>query len=159
MVVLNHLTSKQPEVVNFQNAALDPVDLTAISSGLEPASVGAPSLVSGLWEAHSKYGKTNWADLVKPAVDLAEKGFSVSIQLANATQNLGEDAPLRKSELFFPNNVPLAEGKVLRNPALAKLLKAISVNGSAGINEMVVRFAFKITHQFVNIRFSFLRRR
>lgn len=132
MLVLNHLTSKQPEIINFQNPASDPVDLSNINTGLEPNTVGIPSLISGLYEAHKRHGKTRWADLITPAIDLAEKGFSVSIQLANATQNLPEDAPLRRSELFFPNNIPLAEGRVVRNGPLSKLLTAISVNGSAG---------------------------
>src|SRR5882672_3435971 len=40
-------------------------------------SSGVPGTVSGFALAHSKYGKLKWADDMKPAVDLAAKGFPV----------------------------------------------------------------------------------
>lgn len=131
MLVLNHLKSKQPDIINFQNSASDPLPIS------EP--VGIPSLISGLFVAHTKYGKLKWPEILQPAIELAEKGFSVSIQLANATQNLPEDSPLRTSQFFFPNNIPLAEGKLIRNAPFSKLLKAVSVNGSAGISNFQVK--------------------
>src|SRR2546422_3030200 len=37
-------------------------------------SVGVPGSVAGLWEAHRKYGKLPWKDLVAPAIVLARDG-------------------------------------------------------------------------------------
>ena len=38
-------------------------------------AAGVPGTVAGLWEAHQRYGKLPWKDLVMPAVQLAEEGF------------------------------------------------------------------------------------
>ena len=39
---------------------------------------GVPGTVDGLINAHSKYGKLLWKEVIQPAIDLAEKGFRVS---------------------------------------------------------------------------------
>jgi gamma-glutamyltranspeptidase/glutathione hydrolase len=41
-------------------------------------SVGVPGTVRGFELAHKKYGRKSWAELVKPAVDLAANGFPIS---------------------------------------------------------------------------------
>ena len=43
---------------------------------------GVPGSVSGMWAAHQRYGVLPWADLVEPAVDLAE-GFEVTQRFYN----------------------------------------------------------------------------
>ena len=49
-------------------------------------SVGVPGTVAGLALAHAKYGsgKFTLAELIAPAIDLAEKGFQVEDDLANS---------------------------------------------------------------------------
>lgn len=44
---------------------------------LGPYSVAVPGLLSGLALAHRTYGKLPWADLVQPAIALAERGLSL----------------------------------------------------------------------------------
>jgi gamma-glutamyltranspeptidase/glutathione hydrolase len=44
---------------------------------LGPHSVAVPGLVSGLALAHRTYGRLPWADLVQPAIALAERGLSL----------------------------------------------------------------------------------
>jgi len=44
---------------------------------------GVPGTVSGMWEAHQKYGSLPWEQLVAPAIDLAANGFVMPEQLAN----------------------------------------------------------------------------
>ncbi|WP_449406776.1 gamma-glutamyltransferase [Mucilaginibacter aquatilis] len=46
-------------------------------------AAGVPGSVDGMVQAHQKYGKLKWADLVQPAIDLASKGFVVTRHLAN----------------------------------------------------------------------------
>src|SRR2546428_3000306 len=46
----------------------------AASSLTGHLSVGVPGSVAGLWEAHRKYGKLPWKDLVAPAIVLARDG-------------------------------------------------------------------------------------
>jgi gamma-glutamyltranspeptidase/glutathione hydrolase len=44
---------------------------------LGPHSIAVPGLVSGLALAHRTYGRLPWADLVQPAIKLAERGLSL----------------------------------------------------------------------------------
>jgi gamma-glutamyltranspeptidase/glutathione hydrolase len=48
---------------------------------------GVPGSVDGMWEAHKKYGRLAWGELVTPALELAEKGFQITEQEA---KNLNE---------------------------------------------------------------------
>src|SRR6476659_3360697 len=48
---------------------------------------GVPGTVRGLEYASQKYGKKLWADLVRPAVDLAAKGFVLSYGQAQGLRN------------------------------------------------------------------------
>jgi gamma-glutamyltranspeptidase len=128
MIILNHLTSKPPMVINFQDAAPGPVNASLIVNGQGPLAVGIPGLLSGLWESHKKFGKLKWADLLQPSIQLSNLGINVSSQLAGAVQGIPGDSPLRRSQLFFPNNIPLAEGQVIRQPAFGKLLDSLAQN-------------------------------
>ena len=38
-------------------------------------AVGVPGELRGLWKVHKDYGKLEWARLVTPSIELAEKGF------------------------------------------------------------------------------------
>lgn len=49
-------------------------------------SVGIPGELAGLWEAHQRFGRLTWAELVDPALQLAINGFKVSKALAKSLQ-------------------------------------------------------------------------
>ena len=46
--------------------------------------MGVPGELAGLYEAHAMFGKVDWAKLVDLAINLADKGFNVSEDLAVA---------------------------------------------------------------------------
>ena len=50
-------------------------------------AAGIPGTVAGLWAAHTRHGTLPWADLVQPAVTLAERGFEVDPKLAANVAN------------------------------------------------------------------------
>src|SRR5215467_1485426 len=52
-------------------------------------AAGIPGTVRGLEYANKKYGKKSWAELVRPAVELAAKGFPVSYGLAQGLKTRG----------------------------------------------------------------------
>ncbi len=47
-------------------------------------AAAVPGTVRGLGLAHSRYGKTPWSDLVRPAARLARQGFPISADLAGS---------------------------------------------------------------------------
>ena len=59
-----------------------PVDF--LDAALSGRSVGVPGVLRVLELAHRREGRLPWADLFKPAIELAENGFAVPPQLAKA---------------------------------------------------------------------------
>ena len=102
-------------------------------------SVGVPGSVAGLWEAWHTLGSKNktWQELVAPAIDLAERGFSVDAAfvepIALLTSRLAKNAT--SAALFLPNGAPPARGSTWRNPDLAAVLRRIAQQGPAGFYE------------------------
>ncbi|MFC4701314.1 gamma-glutamyltransferase [Glaciecola siphonariae] len=58
-------------------------DVKRLESLFGALASGVPGTVSGMWEAHKKYGTLPWSELVAPAVALAKEGFIVPEKLAN----------------------------------------------------------------------------
>jgi gamma-glutamyltranspeptidase / glutathione hydrolase len=101
-------------------------------------SVGVPGSVAGLWELHQKLGskKKTWAELLAPAIALAEKGFPVSdafIETLTFARKRLEKHPASVA-LFFPNGNPPPKGSTFVNPELAAVLKRIE-KGPKGFYE------------------------
>ena len=100
-------------------------------------AVGVPGTVKMLEAAHKQYGKLPWAQLFAPAITLAESGFKVSPRLATLLKN---DAHLKKDPAaaafyYRPGGSALQVGDLLKNPALADVLRQIAANGSSGLHE------------------------
>ena len=103
-------------------------------------AVGVPGVVKLLEAAHRGHGKLPWAQLIQPAITLAEQGFAVSPRLQAllaATPSLRAD-PLAAAYFFQADGQPLAVGQRLRNPALAEVLRRIAAEGSAALHSGAV---------------------
>src|SRR6185369_7338911 len=96
------------------------------------AAVGVPGTVAGMMYALEHYGTRKRAQLVAPAVTLAEKGFPIdeelAITLAAETKHLGAWDSSRR--IFFKDGRTLRAGDVLRNHDLAKSLWLIGRDGA-----------------------------
>lgn len=100
-------------------------------------AVGVPGTVAGLAMAHAQYGSgtLTFADLVAPAIALAEDGFPVSVDLAFslATYEKRLKADPDAARIFFkPDGALYTPGEILKQPDLARSLRAIADNGPAG---------------------------
>jgi gamma-glutamyltranspeptidase/glutathione hydrolase len=94
-------------------------------------SVGVPGNIRLMALAHRKWGRLRWARLFTPAIRLAEDGFSATRALAGASANMAgnwADFPTIRA-LYTANGQPLAEGAMVRNPALAALLRKVAADG------------------------------
>lgn len=95
-------------------------------------SVAVPGLVKGLWEIHSKYGKMKWADVLAPAIKIAEEGFFVYPDLEKALkerQDVLAKFPDSKKIFIKNDGTTYKVGEVLVQTDLANTLKAIAKNG------------------------------
>src|SRR5216683_2442885 len=96
-------------------------------------SVAVPGTVAGLGLALKTYGTLKLADVMAPAIRLAENGFPVSEKLARefAEEKPGlERFPLSR-KIFLGDGQMLKPGATLRQPELAATLKRIAKNGAA----------------------------
>jgi len=100
----------------------------AIPGGL---SAAVPGVVAMLAAAHREQGKLPWARLFEPAIELADKGFFVSARLHTLLQDertLQRDP--QAGPLFYDaRGEPRPVGYLLKNPALAAVLRAIAARG------------------------------
>ena len=100
-------------------------------------SVGVPGTVKLLEEAHRRFGRLPWAQVIAPAIRLAEEGFAISPRLAGMLAretNLARD-PRAAAYFYEPDGRPKTVGTVLRNPAFARTLRAIAELGAAAFYE------------------------
>lgn len=105
----------------------------AVNSGL---SVGTPGLVRMLELAHRRHGRLRWSRLFEPAIALAERGFPVSPRLhAQIAGNRQLAAQPAARAYFYPDGQPAAVGHLLKNPALAAVLRTIAANGAQAFYE------------------------
>ncbi len=107
---------------------------TAVNSG---RAVGVPGAVAMLAMAHQQHGRLPWTRLFEPALSLSEQGFPVSQRLHTL---LKDDATLRKDPVanayfYRVDGTPHPVGHVLRNPALASVLRQLAAQGPAALHE------------------------
>ena len=107
---------------------------SAVFSG---RSVGVPGLVSMLAHAHERHGKLPWADLFRPAIDLARNGFSVGRRLNYLLSRWGARRFGKTARAYFFDAAgrPRPVGYRLKNPAFADTLEAIAKMGPKAFYE------------------------
>ncbi len=108
-----------------------------------------PGTVRGLGLAHARFGKTPWAELVRPAAKLARDGFPISAELARslnrqlAPRNLEPGQPAARNDfgrlgdfpetiaaLGKPDRTPWKSGDRLIQQDLAACLDRIAERGA-----------------------------
>ena len=100
-------------------------------------SVGVPGAVRMLEAAHKAHGRMAWADLLKPAIDLAERGFQVSPRLNTLLQSekFLKNDPVAAQYFYDASGTPWPVGHVLKNPEYAQVLRGIAARGSSALLE------------------------
>lgn len=96
---------------------------------------GVPGAVAGLFASH-KYAKLPFAKLIQPAIELAEKGFTISEREARSLNSLQNDLKKFNSVMpVFVNATGWKAGDTLVQIDLANTLKRIRDKGAAGFYE------------------------
>lgn len=97
-------------------------------------AVGVPGSVSGMEYAREKYGTMKRADLLAPAIQLAEQGFVLDqgdIDLLRTATDDFKDDPA-SAAIFLRDGQPFGVGDRLAQSELAKTLREISSKGTDG---------------------------
>ncbi len=102
--------------------------MDAVIGGRSAGVPGTPKLLEVL---HRDHGQLEWAELLQPAIETAENGFTVTQRLADAVAGAqGLDTFVETSDYFLPGGSPIAEGDTLRNPAYAETLRIFAAEGA-----------------------------
>ena len=95
-------------------------------------SVGVPGVIRMLELAHRRHGRLRWAELFRPAIDLAEKGFPLSPRLhglLEAEHELRNDPAARA--VYYGKAV----GERIVDPEYAATLRAVAEKGATAFYE------------------------
>lgn len=95
-------------------------------------AVGVPGTPRLLEVAHARHGRLEWKQLFGPAIELAERGFAMTPrlhELLTRDKSLIEQ-PAARAYFFDAEGKPRALGSTLRNPELARTLRAIAARGA-----------------------------
>lgn len=104
------------------------------------AAVGVPGVPRGLWDLHKAHGKLKWSKLFDGALRLSEKGFRVSGEWVSLTSRNKDRFTSGGREFFFRKGIgkdlqSLKPGERLRQPGLAKFLRAFQKDGPSAFYE------------------------
>lgn len=101
---------------------------TAVASGL---SVGVPGTVRGWHEALQRYGTLPFAQVLAPAIDVAERGFRVDANFSGlVARNEAKFARFpATAALYLRDGKAIPAGAMLRNPDLARTYRLLASGG------------------------------
>lgn len=93
---------------------------------------GVPGSVDGMVQAHARYGKLSWKEVVQPALDLARNGFPITESQARSFTRLQEDIKkYNPGKSYYVNDQWMA-GELWVQKDLAHTLRLIRDKGREG---------------------------
>jgi len=98
-------------------------------------AIAVPGALAGWCEALRRFGTLALADVIAPAIRLAEHGFTVTPYLADCVKDCAADLatdPGLKA-LLLPDGAPLAAGTRLRQGDYAASLRLVAEKGAAAL--------------------------
>ena len=116
------LTAHKDMYLDVEGNVID--DITLIGG----QAAGVPGTVAGFWEAHKRFGKLPWKDIVQPAIDLAANGFMPAPILVKSIHSMEQrfDGKTNFNEYFEH----ISSTEVFKQPELAQTLGRIAGFGA-----------------------------
>src|SRR5438874_1437759 len=111
------------------------IDLYKSKGGIPadgPLTIAVPGAVGGAVYAVQKYGTRPLAEVLAPAIEIADQGFPITEALARELRGSREKLAKFPSstKIWFRDGKPLEMGDNLVNRALARTLRAIAAQGA-----------------------------
>ncbi len=93
-------------------------------------AITVPGCVDGWIALTERFGDLPLSETLSPAIEVARRGFPVSIELADSLERLTDligDQP--SSPPLYPDGTPPSPGTTITRPALADTLEAVATSG------------------------------
>ncbi len=103
--------------------------LTTMPFKKDIRSVSIPGCVDGWVALHERCGSLDLAEVLQPAIDLAENGFPASPLLVASLRHIVDT---EGNDDYFPDGRPAVTGQLLRRPGVARSFRAIAEHGRDG---------------------------
>ena len=103
----------------------DVIDKASLIGG---QAAGVPGTVAGMWEAHRRFGKLPWKDVVMPAVRLAEEGFVPADVLVDDIHGMRDW--FGDATNFNEHFARIRSGELFKQPELGRTLRRIAESGA-----------------------------
>jgi gamma-glutamyltranspeptidase/glutathione hydrolase len=132
-LVLFHAKTGRVRAIDFDSRAsrhFDPATFNESTAKHGCLAIGVPGVVAGIDLALREYGSLPFNTVAQPAVNLAENGIVVTLELADSFQNLGKQIDPVSRRAHFPNGVPV-EGATWVQADLARLIRRLGDEGPA----------------------------
>ena len=101
-------------------------------------AIATPGLAPGLAEAHARFGRMGFRDLVAPAVRAAREGVTVTdfqASLGRIIAPILQATPASRALMCGDDGKPLAPGALYRNPDFADVLEVFGHEGPRFVTE------------------------
>ncbi len=110
-----------------KNMYLDPIGNVIDSLSTHGTlSIGIPGTISGIFDAHEKFGTMSIKELFDPAIELAENGFLINERQANLLNSYKKDfIKFNPNNKYFIKNSNWKKGDTLIQTDLANTLRII----------------------------------
>ncbi len=152
--MLIRLADGTTEIIDYREKAplgasrdmyLDGSDNVIVGSSTETRlASGVPGSVDGMIEAHKKYGRLPFKDIIQPAIDLAENGYIIGDGQANSFNSARKEFADRNVKMpALVKDSLWKEGDIVKQSELAATLRQIRDKGREGfysgrVAEMIV---------------------
>lgn len=96
---------------------------------LQGVAVGVPGMVRGTAVALEHFGKLSLAEVLQPAIKLADEGFAATPRYAAVSCNSRSQNSPEAAAFFCPNGTNPIVGSLVQNKPLAETFRLIAKNG------------------------------
>jgi gamma-glutamyltranspeptidase/glutathione hydrolase len=97
-------------------------------------AVSTPGNVNAWESMWERYGRLEWADLFRPAIEAAEQGFTLSDRIARMISSAFENFPSHARQIYGKGGEPLRSGELLIQADLARSLRMIAEEGAGVVH-------------------------
>ena len=100
------------------------------NASLQGVAVGVPGMVRGSELALRRFGRLDLADVIQPAIALADDGFAATPRYASVSCNARSQNSPEAAAVFCPNGSAPVAGSLIQNKPLADTLRQIARHGA-----------------------------